>query len=229
MDTPVRVLVVDDDYYAREAMRSLLSRDSRTRVWGLASDVAEALELLGGTAALKAPEVILLDVRLGGAERGGIEGIPAFRAAAPTARILVTSVSNDEDIVASALAAGADGYVWKNESAAGIGTAVVWVAGGRLVVTNSIAERLLGEVTGASEHAAEVLPDQPRWTDLTQAVRKVVYLYCLCGLSAKEIADELQLSVNTVNAHIRSAYGVLGATSRREAFERLVEGTEAAS
>ena len=56
-------------------------------------------------------------------------------------------------------------------------------------------------------------------------MRKTLYLYCVAGLSAKEIADELQVSVNTVNSRIKAAYAALGASSRSEAFRRLVEGT----
>lgn len=220
MDSAVRVLIVDDDYYAREAMRSLLARDARTRVWGAAEGIRAALDLLldardGG------PGVVVLDVRLDGLERAGIDAIPSLREASPKARILVTSVSADPALVGAALEAGADGYISKNESASSIGSAVVLTAEGRQVATPEVAEHLLAKVTQASDYA--VLDADPPWIDLTEAVRKVVYLYCMCGLSAKEIAEELQVSVNTVNTHIRTAYSALGASSRKEAFERLVQ------
>ena len=60
--------------------------------------------------------------------------------------------------------------------------------------------------------------------ELTENVRKTLYLFCVAGLSAKEIADELQVSVNTVHARIKAAYAAIGATSRSDAFRRLVEG-----
>lgn len=221
MNPAVRVLIVDDDYYAREAMRSLLARDARTRVWGSAEGIGAALGLLQAARDGK-PDVIVLDVRLDGHERAGIDAIPSLRLASPQSRILVTSVSADAALVGAALEAGADGYISKNESASSIGSAVVLTAEGRQVATTEVAEHLLAKVTQASDHAATVLRTDPAWTELTEAVRKVVYLYCMCGLSAKEIAEELQLSVNTVNAHVRTAYAALGAGSRREAFERLV-------
>lgn len=218
---PVRTLIVDDDFYAREALRSLIARDPRTRVWGEASDIAEALAALVSAGPGPLPEVVLLDLRLHEREFGGIEGLPALRAAAPDARMLVTSMSRDEPTVLSALEAGADGYLWKNESAEGIAAAVVRVSEGRLVLTRSIADRLAGTVAELAVQAAEVLPER-RDVALTDAVRRTVYLYCVCGLSAQETAEELQVSVNTINSRIRAAYHALGAGSRREAFERLI-------
>lgn len=223
--TEPRVLIIDDDYYAREAMQALVARDSRTRMWGTAGGVGEAIALLDSTRGPR-PDVIVLDIRLGEEELGGIIGLPRLKDACPTCRVLVSSISRDEETVRVALLAGADGYVWKNESTDGIAEAIVRVHEGRLVVSASVAEKLLSAVTDLGTYAAEVLPDRQEYKELTEATRKTVYLYCCCGMSAREIADELQLSVNTVNSRIKNAYAVLGAGSRRDAFQRLVERTE---
>ena len=220
---PVRTLVVDDDFYARDAITSLLARDERTRVWASAGDVSEALAAIRDATRRgePLPDVVLLDVRLHERELGGIEGMPALRRDLPEARILVTSISRDEATVIAALAAGGDGYVWKNESAQGIADAVVMVRDGRFVVTRSIAERLGAALADLVVGDPEVLPDR-RSVAAAESVRRTIYLYGVCGLSAREVAAELQVSVATVNSRIRAAYQVLGATSRREAFERLV-------
>lgn len=226
----VLTLIVDDDFYAREALRALLVRDGRTRVWDAVADVSEAVEAIS-VAAAKAqpmPGVIVLDVRLHGRERGGIEGLPELRSASPESRVLVVSMCTDPDVVIAALEAGADGYLWKNESADGIADAVERAAAGRLVLTRSIAERIAGEMADVATQAADVLPER-RVVALTDSVRRTVYLYCVCGMSAREIADELQLSVNTVNSRLRTAFQVLGAGSRREAFAVLVTAEEAES
>ena len=225
----VRTLIVDDDFYAREALRSLIARDARTRVWGVAADITEALEQVSASRANSEPlpEVVLLDVRLHDRELGGIEGMPGLREALPAARILVTSISRDEPTVLAAIVAGGDGYVWKNESADGIADAVVRVSEGRFVVTKSIAEKLGDRIADVVTQVAEILPER-RTVALADSVRRTVYLYCVCGMSAREIADELQLSVNTVNSRIQVAYQVLGAGSRREAFERLIAAEDPA-
>jgi DNA-binding NarL/FixJ family response regulator len=219
--SPYSVLVVDDDFYALEAVQLLLVRDERTRLWGTAESVEDAIGQLAA-ALVPGPDVVLLDVRFGSDERAGIVGLPAIAAAAPGARVLMTSVLRSEEVVRGAIAAGADGYVWKNESGRGIASAVVGVAEGRFVMTPSIAEMVLGRVDELREYAAEVLADEPQYADLTSGLKKTLYLFCLCGLSVKEVAAELQVSPNTVSSRIKIAYQVLGTNSRQEAFAKLV-------
>jgi len=91
------------------------------------------------------------------------------------------------------------------------------------VVTRSIAERLLGKAVELGSYVTEILPDKPEDRELTESVRKTVDPYCFCGMSVKEIADALQISVNTVNSRLKVAYQAMEAGSRQEAFQRLVE------
>lgn len=221
----VHVLIVDDDFYARDALRALVARDGRTRVWDVVESITGAMEALGTEGPRPAqPDVILLDVRLAEGERAGIEGIARIRKFSPDARVLITSVSSDDATVRAAVAAGADGYIWKNEAAEGIANAVVRAAEGRFVLSRTIADCLLDTLGELGRYSAEVMPDRATNIELTEGVRKTIYLYCVAGLSAREIADELQVSVNTVNKRIGAAYMALGATNRSEAFRRLVEG-----
>jgi len=220
---PVRVLIVDDDYYAREATRALLSRDRRTRVWGVSASNDETTRLLSDAVPAFQPDVVLLDIHMTEGPRAGIEAIPSVKALAPSAKILVMSMDRTEDVVMDAILAGADGYVWKNESADGIASAVVETAAGRFVVTRSIAERLLGSAVDLHGYVTEILPESHPYRDLTDAIRETLHLYCICGMSAGEISSELQVSVNTVYSRIKSAYQVLDAKSREDAFQRFVE------
>ncbi len=221
---PVGVLVLDDDYYALDAMQSLILKDSRTHLWGAASSTAEATGRLSASSSRALPNVLLLDVRLGTDERGGIAAIAPLRAIAREAKVLMTSVSQDEATILEAIRAGADGYVWKNETAEKLVNALVRVHEGRFVVTTSIAEQILGKTDELSNYATDILRADRTLQDLTEAVRTTVYLYCFCGMSAKEIASELSVSTNTVNSRIKLAYSILDAGSRQEAFQRLVEG-----
>jgi DNA-binding NarL/FixJ family response regulator len=224
-NAPVHVLIVDDDYYARDALRSLVARDPRTRVWEAVDSVGQAVRELGSQGDRPAhPDVVLLDVRLAEGERAGIDGIATLREAVPSAKILITSVSSDDGTVRAAVAAGADGYVWKNEAAERIVTAVARAADGRFVLSRKIAEGLLDTLGDLGRYSAELVPDRAAGVELTEELRKTIYLYCVGGLSAREIADELQISVNTVNKRIAAAYAALGASSRSAAFQRLVEG-----
>jgi DNA-binding NarL/FixJ family response regulator len=218
---PYSVLVVDDDYYALEAVQQLLARDERTRVWGAEQSIEAAVDALG-SADGRGPDVVLLDVRFGDDELAGITGLPRIAQASADSRVLVTSVLRSESVVEAAIAVGADGYVWKNESGNGISSAVVAVAEGRFVLTPSIAELVLDRADDLRSYATEVLADEPEYAALTSSLKKTLYLFCLCGLSTREIAAELQLSPNTVSSRIKTAYQILGAGSRQEAFARLV-------
>jgi len=220
---PIRVLVVDDDYYAREATRVLLSRDKRTRVWGVSSSVAETQQLLSTNRPPAHPDVVLQDVHMTEGAHAGIAAIPSIKQLSPEVKVLVMSMDRDEDVIVSAVKAGADGYVWKNESADGIASAVVETAAGHFVVTRSVAERILGSAVDLHGYATEILPESHPYLDLTDALRETLHLYCVCGMSAGDVADELQVSVNTVYSRVKTAYAVLDARNREDAFQRFVE------
>jgi DNA-binding NarL/FixJ family response regulator len=221
---PVNVLVVDDDYYVREAITALVSRDGRTRLWGANPGLGSALDALASKSPL--PDVILLDIRLAEGERAGVEGISALRRAHPGARILLTSVDSDDDVVLAGVRAGADGFVCKSEAAEQVVTAIVRVAQGHFVLSPTIAERLLGEMAELGRYAAEVLQPGNGTAGLTENVRKTLYLYAICGLTANQIADELQVSPHTVHSRIKSAFAAIGASGKAEAFKILVEGEQ---
>jgi DNA-binding NarL/FixJ family response regulator len=220
----VRVLVIDDDFYVREAITSLVTRDARTRLWGAARGVPDALAMLVEAAGGPGPDVILVDVRLAEGDRAGIEGIAALRAACGTCRILVTSVDDDDDLVLAAVQAGADGFVSKNETADSVATAIARVVEGRFLLSRDLGVRLVDRIAELGSYA-ETLPRPLEAVGMTEAVRKTVYLYVVCGLSAQQVADELQISLHTVNSRIAAAYAALGAGTRAEAFQRLTGET----
>ena len=119
--------------------------------------------------------------------------------------------------------AGADGYIWKNDAAEGLGSAIERVQRGNFVVTESVARLIFGKVSDyLGERSAEILPEGKRYVDLTRRVEQVMRLFCIDGMSATEIAEALHISENTVRSHIKTGYEVVGATSRREAFQKLV-------
>ena len=103
----VRVLLVDDHNLFRRGLKALLEQDERFEVIAEAGDIGEALRCVQH----RQPDVILLDNHLPGVH--GVHALPALHQAAPGARILMLTVSEDEEDLAAALRAGATGYLLK--------------------------------------------------------------------------------------------------------------------
>ena len=107
MTPTIRLLLVDDHTLFRRGLKALLEQDERFTVSAEAGDVGEALRCLQR----ERPDVILLDNHLPGVR--GVDAIPALKEAAPAARVLMLTVSENENDLAAALQAGADGYLLK--------------------------------------------------------------------------------------------------------------------
>ena len=140
----VRILVVDDHTLFRRGLTALLARDPRVEVVGDAADAGEALR----RARELAPDVILLDNHLPGVN--GVDALPALREAAPAARILMLTVSEDAQDLAAALRGGACGYLLKTIEGDALVAAIVRAMRGESVV----AEEMTGKLVEAYRDAA---------------------------------------------------------------------------
>jgi DNA-binding NarL/FixJ family response regulator len=222
MQEKIRVLIVDDDYYVRQALITLLSKDQRTQIVSEAASPEEIIALIAKGKSGLQPDVVLLDMEYKQSTMTGIDAVREVRQRMPEVKILVFSMTRDDDFILEAIQAGADGYLWKNEAAEGIASAIERVYQGRFVVTTSVAQLILGKVSNLKHEATEIFPDSKKHLDLTRRVEETIRLFCIDGLSAAEIAEALHITENTVRGHIKTAYQILGASSRSEAFQRLV-------
>jgi DNA-binding NarL/FixJ family response regulator len=214
----IEVFIIDDDFFVRQATTSLLTKDERTQVIGSASSLDETLETLRTS-----PDIFLLDMDLKHSRESGLQIIPPLKELFPDSKILIFSVNRDENLILKAMKLGADGYIWKNDAAEGLGSAIERVQQGNFVVTESVARLIFGKVSDfLGERHAEILPEGKRYYDLTRRVEQVMRLFVIDGMSAAEIAASLHISENTVRSHIKAGYEVVGANSRREAFQKLV-------
>lgn len=216
---PIKVFIIDDDFYVRQATTSLLTKDERTEVVGSAASLTEAFLELKTTR----PDIILLDLDFKHTRESGLEAIAPLKKSFPKAAILIFSASRDENLILEAMQAKADGFIWKNDATEGLGSAIERVAEGSFVVTESVARLIVGKISGLlGERPAEILPESKRYLDLTKRVEQVMRLFCIDGMSAQEIAEALHISESTVRGYIKTGYEIVGATSRREAFQKLV-------
>jgi DNA-binding NarL/FixJ family response regulator len=180
MSDKISVLLVDDHALVRRGFRRMLDDDETLEVVGEASNGTEAVQL----AEKLRPQVIVMDCQL--PELTGVAATRIILRSHPETAILMLSMHSEDTLVRQALDAGARGYVLKNANDLDLASAIKNVAAGKSVIDPQLqrAETLKGE----------------RDTALTARELEVLQ-HIVAGKSNKEIASELDLSVNTVSVH----------------------------
>ena len=200
------MVVVDDQELFRRGLTMLLGVEPDIEVVGEAGDGVAATELAGSAV----PDVILMDVRM--PKRSGIEACVAIKEVAPTARIIMLTVSDEEADLYDAVKNGASGYLLKDSSIDEVAQAIRVVADGQSLISPSLAIKLLDEFKQMSRSDRQQVPS-PRLTDRELEVLKLVAQ----GLNNREIAKRLFISENTVKNHVRNILEKLQLHSRMEA------------
>jgi len=207
---PVRLLVVDDHTLFRRGLIALLAGDPTLQVAGEASDAGEAVRQ---TAALQ-PDVILLDNHLPGVT--GIQALSGLKDAAPNARILLLTVSEDEEDLQAALRGGAHGYLLKTIEGDLLAQAIHRCMRGEPVISGEMTGKL---VSAFQTSAIAAVPAPPRADPLAQlsAREQQVLEQIARGASNKEIARTLSIAETTVKIHVQHILRKLDLTSRVQA------------
>ena len=215
----IRVLIADDQPLFRRGLNVVLHTEERIDVIAEAEDGEEAIQ----KAEELAPDVVLMDVRM--PKVNGIEAARSIRELVPSTKILMLTVSDEEDDLFQAIKAGANGYLLKEVSVEEVAEAVRAVVQGQTLITPSMASKLLNEFVSLDRRVNEKqqLPS-PTLTARELEVLKLVAK----GMSNREIADELYISENTVKNHVRNILEKLHLHSRMEAViyavkERLLD------
>jgi DNA-binding NarL/FixJ family response regulator len=207
-DDVIRVLIVDDHALFRRGLMLVLESEPGIEVVGEAEDGSDALVKAEATA----PDVVLMDVRM--PKLSGIEATKAVAAALPTSKIIMLTVSDEEDDLYEAIKAGAAGYLLKEISIEEVADAVRAVVQGQTLISPSMASKLITEFQQLSRLAADrsQVP-APKLTDRELEVLKLVAQ----GMTNREVADQLYIAENTVKNHVRNILEKLHLHSRMEA------------
>ncbi len=206
-----RVLLVDDHSLFRAGIASLL------RAWGLevageASDGEEALE----QARRSRPDLILMDIRM--PRRNGLEATRAIKAEMPETKIVMLTVSDDDDDLFEAIKSGAEGYLLKNLKEDEFASFLSRLQQGEPIISAALAQRLLREFARLRDARQEPAADD----GLTER-EKDVLIQVAQGATNKEIAAALFISENTVSFHIKNILAKLHLRNRAQVVAWAME------
>ncbi len=218
---PIRTMIVDDHALFRRGLEMVLEEEPDIELVGQASDGAEAVE----KAAESLPDVVLMDIRM--PRSSGIEACRAVKEAAPSAKIIILTISDEEEDLFEAIRAGASGYLLKDIPLDEVAEAVRSVHGGQSLINPSMAGKLLSEFATLERRDGEARAQEVPAPKLTEREMEVLKLVAR-GMNNRDIAKELFISENTVKNHVRNILEKLQIHSRMEAVmvavrEKLIE------
>jgi two-component system, NarL family, response regulator DegU len=205
----IRLMLADDHRMLREGLRRSMTEEGFDVV-GEASDGAEAVVL----ADRLRPDVVLMDVTM--PEVNGVEATRTIRQKHPEIRVVMLTMHADESVIASAIRAGASGYLVKDCSTDEIAATVRQAADDRQALSQDLAASMLNEVRKL---------DSPAVAEADRVVTKreeEVLQLIADGCSTTEVASRLYISHKTVKNHLASIYQKLDARDRTQAVLRAV-------
>ena len=212
-ETAIRILVVDDHTLFRRGLIALLASQPRMMIVGEAGDASEAqrraLELQ--------PDVILLDNHLPGVE--GVDALPGLREAAPNAHVLMLTVSEEAEDLATALMRGASGYLLKTVDIEVLAESIIRVHQGESSISPEMAGKLATAYQTLRQSTATATPAPAPHDPIDSLSPRELQILAeiACGASNKEIARSLSIAEATVKIHVQHILRKLNLVSRVQA------------
>jgi len=206
----LRVLLVDDQALFRKALAGLINAQLDMTVVGEADNGLDALERVRSTN----PDVVVMDVNMPVA--GGVEGVRAIRGAGFATKIVMLTISEDDDDLFDAIRAGANGYLLKNIRPEVLFEALRGVARGEAPIAPGIAHKLLDALRDGPPRARSHPTSAEGEAAMTRREPEILQLVA-AGLSNKEIAAQLVITEGTVKNHVHNALEKLHLSNRTQA------------
>jgi two-component system, NarL family, response regulator LiaR len=203
----IKILLAEDHVVVREGTRELIQHEDDMEVVGEAGDGEEAVKLTEQTR----PDVIIMDITM--PKLNGIEATKQIKALFPSMTILILTAYDNDQYVSALLEAGAAGYLLKNIKGRELIDAVRAVHAGESVLHPKIARKVLNRFA-----ASGTAPEGEAVTDILSERELEVLRLAAKGLSNRDIAAQLFLSIRTVQAHLGNVFNKLDVGSRTEAI-----------
>lgn len=202
----IRVAIYEDNV----ALRDILATIIRTSEgFELAGEFGHCIDAVRNTEAFH-PEVILMDIDMPG--RSGIEGVADIKRHFPETEVLMHTVFEDADKIFDAISAGATGYILKNKSLTSLLQYIREVYEGGAPMSPVIARKVLQRQSNSSQANATY--------GLSEKETRVVS-HLAAGLSYKMVAEEMNISIDTVRSHVKKIYDKLQVHSVTEAVYKI--------
>jgi len=210
MNPQIKVAIVDDDEGIRSTLAALIRRSPALRLTGDYPDAETALAEIPRNL----PNVVIMDINLPGIK--GPECVRRLKMAHPAVQFLMLTVYEDSDSLFDSLKAGASGYLLKRTASARLVEAIEDVHAGGSPMTPQVASRLVQFFSRTSSGASGVSHLTPGERDFLQQLAN--------GYAYKEIADRMNISIDTVRSYVRTVYEKLHVHSRTEAVVKFLRG-----
>jgi len=209
--TKQRILLVDDHEVVRLGLRSLLERHPQFEVVAEAGTARDAIEQVEQYS----PDVVVMDIRLPGGS--GIEACEEISEKFPNTKVIMLTSYAEDEMLFSAIRAGASGYVLKQIEGDGLVRAIEAVGRGEALLDPAVTQRIFQEVRKAAKEE-----EASAFSALTQQEKHVLMLVSE-GKTNREIAKALFLGEGTVRNYVSSILSKLGVSNRAEAAAYAVE------
>jgi DNA-binding NarL/FixJ family response regulator len=204
----ISVSIVDDEKQLRHSITTFVSGSPGFRCVSAYSSAEAAIEGLPKDK----PDVVLMDINLGG--MNGIECVQRLKTLTPEMQIMMLTVYEDTDQIFKALTAGATGYLLKRSSPTRLLQAIREVHSGGSPMSSSIARKVVASFQKSTQTGEGRVHLSPR---------EEMVLGCLAkGLTYKQIADQLSISIDTIRTYLRRIYEKLHVQSRTEAVAKYL-------
>ena len=205
----ISIAVIEDDKALRNAIKEWIGSEKRFKIISEHANAEEAVAQLPD----KSPDVVLSDINLPG--MSGIECVRLLKPRMPKTQFMMLTVYDDTERIFQALSAGATGYLVKRASRQELLAAIVDIHRGESPMSSGIARKIVKSFQRSEPAASPADKLAPRERQVLELLAQ--------GHLYKEIADQLQLSVTTVNCYIRSIYEKLQVHSRAQAVAKFLQ------